>query len=283
MFRKTLFIFLVLTLSLTACSFNISLPITQEVGPTVIDEITLPVPAGIGTVDLTLSFGAGTLILGPGADSLVSGTATYNLEDFKPVVTVEDSQVTIEQGKCRVDGIPDMSHLKNEWDLLLGNTPLNLNIDAGAYKAEFDFGGLALVNLTISDGAADVELNFSKPNAAEMTLLRYQTGASNVSLIGLANANFAMLEFDSGAGNYTLDFTGELKRDASVNITTGISNMTLVIPSGIPVQLTMEGGLSNVSYGSGWEKSGSVYTQDGAGPRLTVVIEMGAGNLTITR
>jgi hypothetical protein len=59
--------------------------------------------------------------------------------------------------------------------------------------------------------------------------------------------------------------------------------MTLVIPSGIPVQLTVNGGLSNVSYGSGWSKSGSLYTQDGSGPQLTIVATVGAGNLTLTR
>jgi hypothetical protein len=68
-----------------------------------------------------------------------------------------------------------------------------------------------------------------------------------------------------------------------VNIETGISNTTLVIPSGIPVQLTVDGGLSNVTYGSGWTKSGSLYSQDGSGPQLTIVVHIGAGNLTLTR
>jgi hypothetical protein len=283
MYQKMIPVLLVLALVLTACSFNISLPIVQTTGPTVVDEIAVPVPADADAVDLSLEFGAGTLKLHPGTDSLVSGTATYNVEDFKPVVTVTGSSVTIEQGNWQLTGIPDMSNIKNEWDLSLGSVPIDLNIQAGAYKAEYEFGGLSLTNLTVNDGAAEVDLDFSEPNAAEMTLLRYQTGASNVSLVGLGNANFASLEFDSGAGNYTLDFSGELKRDASVYIETGVSNMTLVIPSGVPVQITVEGGLSNVSYGSGWEKNGSVYTQEGSGSQLTIVIEMGAGNLTITR
>lgn len=283
MSRKILPLLLILTLALSACSFHISLPITQKTGPTTVDDIALPVPAGAEVVDLTLSFGAGTLKLRPGTTSLVSGTATYNVPDFKPVVTVNGSQVTIEQGNWRVTGIPDMSNVKNEWDLALGNAPLDLNIQAGAYKAEYEFGGLALTNLTVSDGAADVKLKFSEPNATEMTLLRYQTGASNVTLTGLANANFAALEFDSGAGNYTLDFSGDLKRSASVNIETGVSNFTLVIPSGIPAQITVQGGLSNISYGSGWAKNDNVYTQEGSGPQLTIIVEIGAGNLTITK
>lgn len=282
MFRKILFTSLILGLALTACTFPIRLPLTQATGPNIVDEIVLPVPAGADVVNLTLSFGAGTLFLNPGTTSLVSGTATYNLADFKPVITVEGSQVEIKQGNWRIDGIPNMSELKNEWDLMLATFPLDLKIDAGAYKGYYEFGGLALKNLTISDGAADVELNFSEPNTAEMTLFKYQTGASNVSLLGLGNANFASLEFDSGAGNYTLDFSGDLQRDGSVSIETGVSNITLVIPAGVPCQVTVEGGLSNVTFGSNWDRNDNVYTQEGAGPQLTIVIEIGAGNLTIT-
>lgn len=284
MFRKMLPIILILTLVLTACSFHISLPITQQVGPTITDEITVPLPTdATQSVDLSLKFGAGTLKLHPGAGALVSGTATYNISDFKPTVTINASTVRIQQGNWRLTGIPDISNLKNEWDLALGSVPLALTIDAGAYHAEYELGGLALTNLTISDGAADAKLNFASPNLTGMSLLSYSTGASNVSLTGLGNANFASLEFNCGAGNYTLDFSGQFQRDGSVHIGTGVSNLTLVIPSGIPVQITVDGGLSNVTQDSGWTKNGNVYSQTGTGPQLTIVVKIGAGNLTITR
>jgi hypothetical protein len=67
-----------------------------------------------------------------------------------------------------------------------------------------------------------------------------------------------------------------------VNIETGVSNTTLVIPAGILVQLSVDGGLANVTYDSNWSKSGSVYTQTGTGPQLTIVVHLGAGNLTLT-
>jgi hypothetical protein len=284
MFRKMLPILLILTLVLTACSFHISLPFTQPAGPVTTDEINVPLPTdATQTVDLSLAFGAGTLKLHPGSGALVSGTATYNVSDFKPTVTVNASTVRIQQGNWRLTGIPNISNIKNEWDLALGNVPLALTIDAGAYHAEYELGGLALTNLTISDGAADAKLNFASPNLTGMSLLSYSTGASNVSLTGLGNANFASLEFNCGAGNYTLDFSGQFQRDGSVHIGTGVSNLTLVISSGIPVQITVDGGLSNVTHDSGWTKNGNVYSQTGTGPQLTIVVKIGAGNLTITR
>jgi len=282
--RKLLPVFLVLALSVLACGFQISVPITNTPGPLVTDQIDVPQPANTSqAVNLSLAFGAGTLKVHSGASGLVSGTAKYNIPDFKPVVTVDGSTVRIEQGNWHLTGIPDLSNIKNEWDLSLGNQPLALSIEAGAYQADYQFGGLALANLTVKDGASDVKMNFASPNLTDMSLLSYETGASNVSLIGLGNANFSNLTFHCGAGNFTLDFTGAFKRNGSVDIETGVSNTTLVIPSGIPVQLTVDGGLSNVTYGSGWSKNGSLYTQAGSGPQLTVAVHIGAGNLTLTR
>ncbi len=281
MLRKL--VLLVLVLSLSACSLRISLPFLPEKNPSLVEELALDLPEGSDVVDLDLKFGAGKIFIKLGSAKLLSGTATYNIDDLKPILHSEDGSVTLEQGKWQMDSLPGLTNLVNEWDLKLGQMPLDLTIEAGAYRAEFEFGGLALVILSISDGAADVELRFSEPNLTEMTLLRYQTGASNVSMIGLANANFSSLEFDSGAGNYTLDFSGVLLRPASVSIETGVSNMTLVIPDGIPVQITVEGSLSNVSHGPSWAEKGSRLIQEGSGPQLTIIVEMGAGNLTITR
>ncbi len=284
MARKILPALLVLALASYACSASFNLPVSQTVGPTMTDQISLALPANTAqSVDLSLAFGAGTLKLHPGSEVLLSGTATYNVPEFKPVTTVSGSRVRLEQGNWHLNGIPDLSNIKNEWDLSLGTVPLNLMIEGGAYNGTFQFGGLALTNLTVKDGAAQSTLDFSAPNAAQMSLLSYETGASNVSLTGLGNANFASLEFRSGAGNYSLDFSGGLKRDGSVHISTGVSNLTLVIPTGIPTQITVEGGLSNVAHDSGWAQADNVYTQSGSGPQLTIVVEIGAGNLTLTR
>jgi hypothetical protein len=283
MYRKLFFVLIILAFATIACNFNINLPVNSITpGPTVTDDISVAQPGGTGPVNLKLAFGAGTLKLNPGSSSMVSGTATYNIADFKPEISTNGNSVRIEQGNWKMTGIPNLNNIKNDWDLSLGNSPMNLTVEAGAYKAEYQFGGLALTNLTIRDGASESEVDFDSANTAEMALLRYETGASSVTLTGLGNANFASLEFDCGAGDYTLDFGGSLQRAGSVHIQTGVSDMTLVIPSGIPVQVTVQGALANVTHGSGWTQNGKVYTQDGTGPGLTITVEIGAGNLTLT-
>ncbi len=280
---QKLFIFIaVLALATMACGFNIDLPQKAQPGPDVVDEINLDYPDADET-SLKLSFGAGDLKLSPGASQLVDGTATYNYEEFKPEVITDGGNVQVTMGNVGVNFIPSMVDLKNEWDFKLGDQPMNLNIESGTYDGTFEFGGLALTNLTIKDGAANVELAFSEPNQTEMSVFSYATGASDVKMEGLANANFSIFDFSAGAGDYTLDFSGELQRDASIKIESGFSNIILVIPEGMDAVVTVESGASNINAGSGWSQSGNVYKQRGEGPTLTFVIELGAGNLTITK
>ncbi|MBI5839991.1 MAG: hypothetical protein HZB19_07790 [Chloroflexi bacterium] len=279
---KILSAILILALASMACGFTIDIPKRATPGPDITDDITVAVP-GSGETRLSIAFGAGQLKLSPGeGDDLVSGTATYNIKDFKPEITEKDGEVRIRQGNYELKGIPSFDKVKNEWDLKLGNTPMDLTIEAGAYEAEYEFGGLSLTGLTVKDGAADVNLSFSSPNESEMSVLRYETGASNVKLEGLANANFNTLVFQSGAGDYTLDFTGELQRDATITISSGFSNIILVIPQNVNANVTMESGMTNVSTGSGWSQNGGLYAQEGEGPTLTFLIKMGAGNITMT-
>ena len=277
---KYLFLFLaVLALTTMACGFSVELPSLPTPRPEVTDQITVAVPDTKQT-RLKVSFGAGDLTLSPGAEGLlVDGTATYNVPNFKPEVVENSDYIEIKQGNFKSLNVSDF---KNEWNLKLGDTPMELEINAGAYKGRYEFGGLALTGLTIKDGASDVQVTFSESNQTEMSVFRYETGASNVELTGLANANFSTLIFNGGAGNYTLDFGGELGKDTTATIDTGLGDLMLVIPKSVNARVTLEGAAVNVNHSSGWGQSDHSYTQDGSGPTLTIIVKMGAGNLTIT-
>jgi hypothetical protein len=281
MFRTLILFFLLLAIIAMACGFSLDLPPAPTPEPEVTDEIKVAVPEA-DEVRLRLSFGVGKLELSPGAeDALVSGTATYNISDFEPKVSTSNGEVEISQGEYQFKSL-NLSQYKNEWMLKLGDTPLELIINAGAYEGNYEFGGLALTDLTIKDGAADVDLAFSEPNQTEMSVLRYETGASDVKLTGLANANFETMLFNGGAGNYHLDFSGDLQRDATVTVECGLSDLQLVIPEDFNAKVTVEGAAVNVNHSSGWAQNSNTYLQDSDGPTLTVVVKMNAGNVTIT-
>jgi hypothetical protein len=281
MSKKLLIALLALALVSLACGFQTNFPNAKTPGPDITDEISVGAPDG--DAHLTLSFGAGKLTLAPGAMKLVEGTATYNIPDLKPEIKTSGGDVSITQGNYKMNGMPVFRDLKNEWNLKLGLAPMDLTINAGAYEGNFDLGGLALTNLTVNDGAAQVTVDFSSANKEKLGVLSYKTGASNVTLKNLGNANFGTLIFESGAGNYKLDFGGAFQRDGSATIRSGMSNLTLVVPSGIAATLKVSSGLSNVQAPTSWSRHGDTYTQEGSGPALTIIIEMGAGNVQITQ
>jgi hypothetical protein len=274
----------ILVLGLVTMACGITIPVQVKTGPTVTDTINVPyTPDNTQAYAVTLSFGAGNFTLKPGAEgAVVSGTATYNVEDFKPKVTINKNVIHLEQGNLKLGGIPNFkNNIRNDWVMQLGDVPMRLSVNAGAYTGRYELGGLSLENLSISDGAADVDLAFSSPNHVDMDTFSYTTGASDVKLAGLSNAHFAEMKFRSGAGDYRLDFSGDLRFDTSVTIESGLSNVTIIMPVGVSARLTFEGGLTNVSVGGEWQKNGSEYTQSGSGPTITIKVKMGAGSLNL--
>jgi hypothetical protein len=282
--KKIILAIIALAMVSMACGITINLPVDQiTTGPTQTEEIYVPAPTA-DIVDLTLTFGAGELNTQPGSGTaLVSGTATYNVADFKPKIKVDKQQVRLETGNLDIHGIPNFNSndIKNKWDLKLGDQPMQLKINAGAYQGDIDLGGLALKSLEVNDGAADTRLKFSELNKTEMETLRYITGASSVKLSGLANANFTSMIFRSGAGDYTLDFSGALQRDTVVTVESGFSQLVIIVPDGTSAKVIFKGGLTNVDLSGGWKKSGEAYVLGSGGPLITISMDMGAGNLAL--
>lgn len=89
------------------------------------------------------------------------------------------------------------------------------------------------------------------------------------------------MDFSSGAGDYSLDFSGELQQDATMVIKTGLSNIRIIVPESKAAQVTVTGGLSNVEVNGLWKTSGNVHTLPGEAAQITISVEMGAGNLIL--
>lgn len=283
---KIIFVTSIFLLASIACSLDFNIPITTDIktGETVTESINIPSLVDDGTpVSLHLNFGAGEMNLFPGeGDFLVNGEAIYNVTDFKPKITQGEHLVKIETGSLEINGIPNFNKkVKNTWNLTLGSSPTDLTIKAGAYVGNFELGGTSLSDLYISDGASQVDINFQQPNEIQMGTFRYETGASNISLENLANANFDTMIFQSGAGDYKLDFSGQLQRDATIFIETGLSSLRILVPKSTHVELEVEGGLTNITTRGDWVHSGTHYSIPGSGAVLKITLEMNAGNLIL--
>jgi hypothetical protein len=164
---------------------------------------------------------------------------------------------------------------------------MRLTVTAGAYDGSYELGGLSLRTLSIKDGASKSQVAFSSPNPSQMELLEYETGASTVSLTGLADANFKKMKFEGGAGSFTLDFAGELRSNCSVDIDAGAGSLQIIVPAGTACKVTSGGKLTDVSLEGEWTTSGKTYSTsavgaEGQGKMITITVNMSVGRLVLT-
>jgi hypothetical protein len=255
-----------------------------KTGPTETIRVDEPL-ASAAVTDVELVMGTGRLSLSPGASGLMSGTIRCNVKDWQPEIRRNDTRLLIQQ-KSRDSISGSVVTTVNDWDLQLGDSPMRLTILAGAYQGELDLTGLTLQDLSIEDGAARTQVMFNAPNPGQMERLRYKTGASTVSLIGLANANFRSMEFTGGAGAYSLDFSGQVRTEATARIAVGTGSVRIQVPSGMAMVVKVSGSQTAVDTQGMWVTKGSTHSTPAAGAAdggkvLTVELEMAAGTATL--
>jgi hypothetical protein len=278
--KYSLFVFLATTLLTSlACSFGIPSIAQLETGP--VETLTVNEPrSNADVLDLTFDMAFGEFNLINGAKALLDGEIRYNVAAWEPTVVRKDGSLTISQdaGGYTREGFPG-DDVVNAWDFRLGSVPMNLTVSAGAYDATMDLSGLPIRRFTVQDGAGEVQVRFDELNPETMDRLSYQTGASEITFIGLANANFDEMNFDGGAGDYLFDFSGDLQRDADVNINVGLSTVRIIVPSGVAAQVNTDGAAEQIFALGTWQTEGDSYVNPGDGPQLTITVNMGAGDV----
>ncbi len=265
---------------LLGCSLTVNVP-TIETTATKVYEVSQSIPANVSEAAVQIDMGAGRLTITAGADKLVEGTISYNVASWEPKVSVKSDGVLISQEHSTNVGIPN-DDIKNNWELKLGSIPIDLSISAGAYDGDIDLTGLSITNLEINDGASKAVVRFESLNPVEMQRLVYKTGASQVDLLGLCNANTSDISFESGAGDYTLDFSGDLQKNMDVHISSGMSNTEIIVPDNVIVIVEVTGGLSNVDLSGTWTIENSTYTTGSGNHTIHIYVEMAMGNLALS-
>jgi hypothetical protein len=278
--KQLLAIILALFLSTLACSIDNVKMETIETRTVAINE-SMP----LNTEETTIKFNmtGGVFNLRSGAEGLVNGTITYNVEQWEPQFTRRENAYEIRQvSPFSITGIPTKD-VVNTWDLYLSSAlPLDLSIEGGASEYIFDFSGLQLTNLRILQGASESTIRFDIPNSQLMEEFSFTTGASSAKLYGLANANFEVMNMSAGAGDYTLDFTGSsLSHDMRVDIKAGISNITIVIPIGMKALVNNQGTVSNINTQGTWLLTDDTYSTLNEGYTLTINLDMAVGNVNL--
>jgi hypothetical protein len=105
-------------------------------------------------------------------------------------------------------------------------------------------------------------------------------GRASLTLGGLA---LTRLELNMGAGETTVDLTGNWKKDLSAQIHGGVGKATVLLPRDVGVRVVAHGGLGSINAGS-FEKQDGAYVNDlyGKSPvSLRVEVEGGIGEINL--
>jgi hypothetical protein len=209
------FVAVLLTLMVSACKPKI------VIGPeqTFTVDVPLPETGNATNVTLELVVPQGALALAGGAEGLMQGAITYNAAEYEPQMTNGDGALLIRQVEPGPKSvvISVQNNLINQWDLRLGDAPMNFEIQLvnGEYTIEFAKSMPADFNATVNAGVGKVNLIID-PNLATQVIIGEHTDLLEVATRGDWTQTGDV--YETGNGSTTLTITvnirgGELNLD----------------------------------------------------------------------
>ena len=180
----------------------------------------------------------------------------------------------------------------------------NFNLSGGANKlleADFDYSksdGKPTVRYDVSGKRG--ELNISQENEGNIHFggqhnswdlrlnnnvplelkLNMGAGHGDLNLRGLSLTN---LDIELGAGQITLDLTGDWKKDLKADIQGGVGTATIRLPKNVGVVVSASGGIGSVN-SHGLKRDGDDYVNDAYGKSpvtLRVNVQGGVGSINL--
>jgi hypothetical protein len=235
---------------------------------------------------LRVTAGACRMLLSPDTgSSWVTGTYA-DPSDLAPLrIVPEGGTVRLVAGDSPAVALSLLSGVPT-LDLKLGTAqPFDLTVHLGGGDCTLDLGGVPVTRLEAKQGAGQVKLDFSSPHPVEMRLLTLGTGAGNVEVSHLGNANCGEMIFEGGAAAYLLDFTGGMQRETHVRVATGVSSVEIRVPVTTAVRLASESLLCAVDLDHGWSKHEGAYWNQaglaGGRPVLRITASVALGSLRL--
>jgi len=235
---------------------------------------------------LRIRVGACRLKIVPGdGGAWVTGAYHYPKGALPLKINQSGGRVTITQD-YDVAGLGGLFRYTPRFELALGKAkPYALTLEAGASDSAVDLGGIPLKELVIKQGAGRAEFDFPTPNPQEMISLLVNSGAVDLQMKNLANANFAEMTFDGGAASYKFDFGGTLRRDARAKISTSVAPVEIRVPTATAARLIENTVLASLDLGDGFTKRGGAFLTEaaltGKTPMLTIQANVSLGTLSL--
>jgi hypothetical protein len=250
-------------------------------------DIEIPYPEAVEH-HLVIRVAVCRLKVGPNdGRNWIEGSYQGPLEALPITISRDGGTVTIAQQKESWNVSRAAGRDVPSFDLTLGREhPYALTLETGASANDLDLGGLPLSRMAVKHGAGKLVVDFATPNPCGMSRLELASGAGAMWVRNLANADFAEMAVKGGAASYKFDFGGVLKRDARVDIETGVAEVEIVVPATTAVTIAAAANLGSVEIGDGFtKKEGSFWTEAalaGTTPVLAIHASVTLGSLKLT-
>lgn len=130
-----------------------------------LQTVTKEVPLnGAEQATVELAMGAGRLDVTGGAQALMEGEFTFNVEEWEPTLDAVEAgdsvELVVAQPELETLGTPDDA--ENRWEVQLNDAvPLALEVRLGAGRADLDLAELDLRELELNTGASGVNLDLA--------------------------------------------------------------------------------------------------------------------------
>jgi len=175
------------------------------------------------------------------------------------------------------------------WKMYLTDTkPYFLELNYGIGNANIDLSGLAIKNLKINTGSADVNVGYysSLENQIDMDTFFVKVDLGSVNVKNLNMSRTRHMIADVGFGNMTLDFTSKPLVSNKIKGSVGAGNLTILLPSNdTPVLLKIKDSwLCSVKMPEQFKKvsenvfANAAYSKD-AKNSLTFDLDVSMGNI----
>ena len=239
----------------------------QEEGREPLRMTTARQVGGERAVEMTVEYGAGTLVVGPAEEGMLyQASLRYDGAVFEPVrdYRLSDGVAHVDLGLASKQGDLDLDVDWNDLDLgdldldeldegsgghleigISRSVPTDLQVKTGASSGTLRLGGLPLSSLRLATGASETTVSFDDPNPVDMDRLEVKAGAASLELHHLGNARAGRMRFEGAVGDVLLDFTGAWTGDASAVIKMGLGSLRLRIPDDIGVRVRKSSLLSS--------------------------------------
>jgi len=136
-------------------------------------------------------------------------------------------ETSINKAPFNVFGDGD-GNTENQWHVYLSKKkPVNLNLKYGMGNAYVDLSGLAIENLNITTGSANVNVGYisGQYNQQKMDTFSIKVDLGELEARQITLSNAKTIIADVGFGSLYLDFTNKSMVKSNVNATVGAGNL----------------------------------------------------------